>query len=85
MATIEEQTAIVLAGFRRLHPKCSALTVLERNGRLYVHDPASALYWEAVPGGASRDPSGYSRPDTISYYLVEWPKDEGPIEPAGQV
>jgi hypothetical protein len=80
-----EQAAVVLAGFRRLHPKCAQVTVLERHGRLYVHDPESQLYWEAVPGGATRDPSGYGRPDTISYYLVEWPKDQDPIEPVGHV
>lgn len=85
-ATERAQADAVLAAFRRLHPKCSKLTVRWREGRLYVCDPESALYWEAVPGGATRDPSGYGRPDTIAFYQVAWADEAADdVEEAGAV
>lgn len=80
-----DQAAVVLTAFRRLHPKCATLVVIPRHGRLYVHDPESALYWEAVPGGAGRDPSGYSRVDTIAFYPVAWPHEAPDVEVSGTV
>ena len=84
-ATERQQADLVLAAFRRLHPKCAKLVVHRRNGRLYVCDPESALYWEAVPGGATRDPSGYGRPDTIAFYQVAWTVEAEDVEVGGAV
>src|SRR5258705_13161656 len=72
---IAAQHEVILSAARRLWPRCSKLKVMqysEDESRWLVQDPESDLWWEASPGGGSRDASGYRRMDTVAFWPITW-------------
>jgi hypothetical protein len=43
-------------------------------GRWFVQDQESDVWWEALPGQAPRDAAGYHRPDTVRFDRIVWRK-----------
>lgn len=75
------QEAVILAAIRRLHPKCGKLRVVhhKEDGRWFVHDPESRIWWLARPGQADRG-AGYVDRTTVAFDRIVWVRGEAVAE-----